>query len=180
MSESLRPDTSYADKPVSGGLILLLRIVQVVMVAFIAVVIIATILLALDGSFQESLFRNFETGSWPSITIPAIQAILVATAWLFVLSLLIRIIKTVQSGDPFVQANINRLRIMWMLIAGTEIFRIVAHAFADIAIGPDGLAASDNGVDIRIGTWFLVLIIAALSEAFRQGAEMRADAELTI
>ena len=42
------------------------------------------------------------------------------------------------------------------------------------------VAPAETGMDIRIGTWFLVLVIAALSEAFRQGAEMRAEQELTI
>ena len=47
-------------------------------------------------------------------------------------------------------------------------------------VGALGVAPAETGMDIRIGTWFLVLVIAALSEAFRQGAEMRAEQELTI
>jgi hypothetical protein len=35
-------------------------------------------------------------------------------------------------------------------------------------------------IDIRIGTWFFIFIIAAISEAFRHGAALRAEQELTI
>jgi len=35
-------------------------------------------------------------------------------------------------------------------------------------------------LDIRVGTWFFIFIIAAISEAFRYGAALRAEQELTI
>jgi len=35
-------------------------------------------------------------------------------------------------------------------------------------------------LDVRIGTWFFIFIIAAISEAFRHGAALRADQEFTI
>jgi len=47
-----------------------------------------------------------------------------------------------------------------------------------------GAATGENvdvtRLDIRIGTWFLIFIVAAISEAFRHGAALRAEQELTI
>jgi len=35
-------------------------------------------------------------------------------------------------------------------------------------------------IDIRLGTWFLVFVLAALAEVFRHGAVLRRDQEFTI
>ena len=37
-----------------------------------------------------------------------------------------------------------------------------------------------SSIDIRLGTWFLVFVIAALAEVFRHGAVLRRDQELTV
>ncbi|GLQ21046.1 DUF2975 domain-containing protein [Algimonas porphyrae] len=170
-------------KPVSSGLIILLRIVQALLLVGLVVLSASALAFALNTGVYDWLQGNSEAGPLPGagrLAFACITGAITAFAWLAVLSILIRVIRTVQMGDPFVEANITRLRAMWMLIAATEIFRILVHGFADISVGALGVAPADTGMDIRIGTWFLVLVIAALSEAFRQGAEMRAEAELTI
>jgi len=35
-------------------------------------------------------------------------------------------------------------------------------------------------LDIRLGTWFFIFVIVVISEAFRHGAALRAEQELTI
>lgn len=170
-------------KPVASGLILLLRVVQSLMLIGLLVLAFGAIAFLFDTPMRDWLLSNNDPSDMPSmgrIAFACATGAITAAAWLMVLSILIRVIRTVQMGDPFVEANIVRLRAMWMLIAGTEIFRIVVHSFADISVGALEVAPAETGMDIRIGTWFLVLVIAALSEAFRQGAELRADQELTI
>lgn len=176
-------NTPSASKPVTNSLILLLRVVQALMVIGLVTLAVASITFLLDTPLRAELLSNSNPDNMPSmgrLAFACATGAITAAAWLTVLSILIRVIRTVQMGDPFVEANINRLRAMWILIAATEIFRIIVHSYADISVGALGVAPAETGIDIRIGTWFLVLVIAALSEAFRQGAEMRAEQELTI
>ena len=51
---------------------------------------------------------------------------------------------------------------------------------ANFAMGSAGDAESGKILGIRLGTWFLIFVIAAISEAFRHGAALRAEQELTI
>lgn len=175
--------TTPKGKAVTSGLILLLRVVQAIML--VAAVLLGVMALAFIFRLPlaDWLMTSDAAEAMPSLgrlAFACATGAFTALAWFLVLTILIRVIRTVQMGDPFVEANINRLRAMWMLIAGTEIFRILVHSMADISVNATGVSPADTGLDIRIGTWFLVLVIAALSEAFRQGAEMRAEAELTI
>ena len=170
-------------RPVTSGLIGLLRIVQAVMLIAALLLSVIALALLLRLPLADWLISSDSVQTLPSagrLAFACATGAFTATAWFLVLSILVRVIRTVQAGDPFVEANIHRLRAMWMLIAATEIFRIAVHAMANISVGATGVSPAETGLDIRIGTWFLVLVIAALSEAFRQGAEMRADAELTI
>lgn len=170
-------------KPVTSSLILLLRVVQALMLLGLIILVTAALGFLFDTPVRAWLLSNSDPANMPGmgrLAFACLTGAITAAAWLVVLSILIRVIRTVQWGDPFVEANIFRLRMMWMLIAATEVFRIIVHTVADISVGSLGVANADTGMDIRIGTWFLVLVIAALSEAFRQGAEMRAEQELTI
>jgi hypothetical protein len=183
MAPSPHISASPTGKPVTSSLILLLRVVQALMLIGLIVLAIAAIAFLFDTPLRNWLLSNSEPTNMPSmgrLAFACTTGAITAAAWLAVLSILIRVIRTVQLGDPFVETNITRLRMMWMLIAATEVFRIIVHSVADISVGALGVAPAETGMDIRIGTWFLVLVIAALSEAFRQGAEMRADQELTI
>ena len=101
-------------------------------------------------------------------------------AMFFVLAVLRRVVAAVIHGDPFLPENVARLRNIWMIIAATEVFRMIAF----FVMGGDGdtSCGSVDGsrLDIRVGTWFFIFIIAAISEAFRHGAALRAEQELTI
>ncbi|MGB6229826.1 MAG: DUF2975 domain-containing protein [Litorimonas sp.] len=179
------PDMATTPKGqrVTGGLILLLRVVQAGMLVAALLLAVMALAFVFRLPLADWLIAGDAASPLPgygSLAFACATGAFTATAWLMVLTILIRVIRTVRAGNPFVEANIVRLRAMWMLIAGTEIFRILVHAMADISVSATSVAPAETGLDIRIGTWFLVLVIAALSEAFRQGAEMRADAELTI
>lgn len=183
MAESSIITKPPAGRPVTNSLIALLRVVQALMMIGLIVLAVAAIAFLFETPLRAWLLSNSDPSNMPSmgrLAFACATGAITAAAWLAVLSILIRVIRTVQLGDPFVEANIVRLRMMWMLIAATEVFRIIVHSVANISVGALGVAPAETGMDIRIGTWFLVLVIAALSEAFRQGAEMRAEQELTI
>ena len=116
------------------------------------------------------------------LSLNCLISAVIGAAWYCVLGLLIRVVRTIQQGDPFVDANIGRMRAMWILIASAEIFRMIVIFILGVSGG--GISGSGEGrfdlIDVRIGTWFLVFVIAVLSEAFRKGAELRRDQELTI
>jgi len=128
-----------------------------------------------DQFFAEIDHSNLPSTSATGLAIACFGGAIVAGAWLFVLKILRKVVQTVIDGDPFVPENISRLRRIWVIIAAAEIFRMVIHGMSSLQ-GNGGSA----DIDIRIGTWFLVFVIATLSEAFRYGAEMRREQELTI
>lgn len=101
--------------------------------------------------------------------------------YIYVVNVLRKIVGTLIAGDPFVPANISRLRSVWIVLAAFELFRMISRNF--LAVEIDALSvteASGATIDIRLGTWFLVFVIAALAEVFRHGAVLRRDQELTV
>lgn len=111
----------------------------------------------------------------------------ITAVWVYVLYLLRLVVGTLIKGDPFVPSNISRLRKIWIALAFSELMRMFMYAVmapALTAIGSSGnainTAASSGEIDIRIGSWFLVFVIAALSEVFRHGALLRRDQEFTV
>jgi len=105
---------------------------------------------------------------------------IIATAYFWVVKILHKVVKTLLAGDPFIPDNISRLRLMWILLAATELFRMVMHTATSVQDLVESVGEASSMIDIRFGTWFLVFIIAALAEVFRHGAELRRDAELTV
>ena len=145
------------------------------MIGAIILLLGSALILMTDNSISQSLVERIsESGrdATPMGTaIACFGSAIIAGIWLFVLFMLKKIVRTLLDGDPFVVENISRLRLMWILIAISEIVRIV---FMNVAM------PSEITLDIRPGTWFVVFVIAALAEVFRHGAELRRDAELTI
>lgn len=168
--------------PATTTLVLVLRAAQIVLALAMVFMAVLGVLFLVPGSVMQTAFAEAAAAAPPPMTmaLACFASVATAAAWFWVLRMLIAVVQTVQAGDPFVEANISRLRTMWIVIAGTELFRMVVHSAADIALSGTSVTPADTGLDIRIGTWFLVLVIAALSEAFRFGAEMRREQELTI
>lgn len=160
---------------------LFLRVVQ----AFIALGAFASLLIGFTFLFDNPVRAQVladTDGEWMArrLFLLGLIGAVVAAAWFYIVTMIIRLVRTVQHGDPFVEANITRLRTMWIVLALTEVFRIIAHAAAGISVSSNTVSQAETGFDIQLSTIFLVVIIAALSEAFRLGVEMRRDAELTI
>ena len=141
-------------------------------------IIIAAIWMMFSESLQEQLHMSIGGEDRPSRYILPIMCLgmaVIAGAWFWVLHMLSKVVDTLIAGDPFVPANINRLRRMWVVIALTEVFRMAIVSFPILSV-----SGEDEAFPIRIGTWFLVFVIATLAEAFRYGAALRRDQELTI
>ena len=100
--------------------------------------------------------------------------------YIFVVNVLRKIVTTLIAGDPFVPANISRLRSVWMTLAAIELFRMISRNFLAVEINALSVTEAAATIDIRLGTWFLVFVLAALAEVFRHGAVLRRDQEFTI
>ena len=141
--------------------------------------LVLVLLMAAFMAFPSGLRDNLLTHS-PTVTTPAtmmgkcLAGAVLAAGWFFVLKLLRQVVIAVVHGDPFLPENVARLRKIWIIFAIIEVFRMFAH----LAFGENADAGSL--LDIRLGTWFFIFIIAAISEAFRHGAALRAEQELTI
>lgn len=141
-------------------------------------IIVAAIWMVFSDNLQDQLHMSIGGENRPNrYILPAmcLGMAIIALAWFWVLHMLNKVVETLIAGDPFVPTNINRLRRMWIVIALTEVFRMAIVSFPVLSV-----SGNDEAFPIRIGTWFLVFVIATLAEAFRYGAALRRDQELTI
>ena len=174
-------DTEFApaDAPMAELLSVILIIGQwILAIGFVCLLVMATLML-IPGDFRTGLIADFPEGLDASTLVGrCLASAVVAMGWFFVLRLLRRVVRAVIHGDPFLPENVSRLRTIWIVIAATEVFRLVAmFIMSNSGAGSD---VDGSRLDIRIGTWFFIFIIAAISEAFRHGAALRAEQELTI
>ena len=112
---------------------------------------------------------------------PAIVLILVLSALYVGLLLIVcgcvrRVLSTLTRGDPFHPDNVRRLRLTGLALVGMEALGYVMHAVAKLfARLEQPWAPSFNGA-----AWFAILVVFVLAEVFREGARLRAEAELTV
>lgn len=91
---------------------------------------------------------------------------------------LLRILDTVEAGDPFVAVNADRLRLVAWCLLGIQLCDI-GFGIADAIMG----TAADgqiSGWSPGLTGWIAVLLVFVLARVFREGARLRSDAELTI
>ena len=154
----------------------LLRVGQWVFGVFFIIFLIMALIMAVPCGFRESLLAEAPSEINPATLMSrCLAGSVVAVGWFFVLKLLRGVVTAVIHGDPFLPENIARLRNIWIIFAVTEVFRMVAFFLMG-----DGQTAGGSQLDIRLGTWFFIFVIVVISEAFRHGAVLRADQELTI
>lgn len=163
--------------PMAKVVSILLVIGQIIMVVGFVLFLITALIIGTENGLKAGLLETAPRELNPSILFAkCLAGAVVAVGWFFVLRLLRRVVTAVIHGDPFLTENVSYLRNIWIIIAATEVFRTIAYFFVG---GNDGVGDGSR-LDINIATWFFIFIIAAISEAFRQGAALRADQELTI
>ena len=96
---------------------------------------------------------------------------------LFIVYRLRRIFATLTAGDPFEPSNVVRLRSIGFALAGLELVNYVTN-LASGWVFPDQLKSAH--FPFNPTAWFAVLVVFVLAEVFREGARLRAEAELTI
>ena len=87
-----------------------------------------------------------------------------------------RVFSTMTAGDPFDPQNVNRLRMIGAALAAMELLgwagRVIIHALIP--------QAKNLPTSLNLTAWFSVLVVFVLAEVFREGARLRAEAELTV
>lgn len=166
-----------ANAPMAKVVSILLIIGQGIMVVGFILFLITAVIMGTDNTIKSELLESAPKELNSSVLFArCLAGAVVAVGWFFVLRLLRRVVTAVIHGDPFLPENVSYLRNIWIIIAATEIFRTIAF----FVLGGNGSIEDGSRLDVNIATWFFIFIIAAISEAFRQGAALRADQELTI
>lgn len=149
-------------------------------IAVLALVTLAALLLSFDPDLLANLKFSGEavepTERGPVLAGGLAAAALYLAGVLVIVGSLRRIFATLTAGDPFHPANVARLRVIGLMLAGLELGR---YAFS--ALGA-WLLPGVNRVEpsFSLTSWFSVLVVFVLAEVFREGARLRREAELTI
>ena len=168
------PDTLGLSRRVLGGL----RILNVAGAVGIGVMLVASLLA------PEFLFRalGVRADPWAPETLAMRGIMVVGIVGAFVvhqvLTLLLRIVESVQTGDPFVLDNAERLRaIAWWMLGG-QILHLIVGALARMASTP----AQELDIDwsFSFTPWIAVLLLFVLARVFAHGARMREELEATV
>jgi uncharacterized membrane protein (DUF373 family) len=168
-----------------GSVSSFLKIILDVVYAAVVVGVIGAGLLALAAllfAFNPSLLANvkFSDGGQFAQRAPLIfgglfAASLYMASVLVIIGALRRIFVTLTAGDPFHPENVNRLRLIGLMLAALELGRYAVW----------GISAwlpwvHDVRPSFSLTAWFSVLVVFVLAEVFREGARLRREAELTI
>jgi hypothetical protein len=138
---------------------------------------VAGVLLALMLPVDLDVWRGFP----PQMRGPIIAAALLALSVYLAVVLLIvdrvrRIFMTLMAGDPFDPTNVTRLRAVGFCLIALELISYCINFFGWYL--HEWFRWSHSTFNPT--AWFAVLVVFVLAEVFREGARLRAEAELTI
>lgn len=149
-----------------------------VLVVGLALIATFTLLLDLNPDFipgvREAISRTGVPTGVASAGAQFAQTFSFA-AVLVIVRTLRQIFMTLTAGDPFHPDNINRLRLIGLMLAAIEIGRYVVWALTARLAYVRRIEPS-----FSLTAWFAVLVVFVLAEVFREGARLRREAELTI
>ncbi len=152
-----------------------------VIVSLIMVVVLATGLTVQRSEMMDrAAAASGGTMGYPSILLAITLVIaLMASAFLFLLQL-VRMIGSVEQGDPFQPSNADRLRRMgWLTIVSQLILFILAWIGAGLD-GPRPPVMIEDALNAAFGSVLLTIALFVLARIFRRGTEMRDELEGTI
>lgn len=156
----------------------ILLVLMIIIGIGILAVAVGGVALVFTGDIEAKLAEGLHTSEVPTKG----ELLLLFAALILLLGMLVamlhrlrRVTLTVRNGDPFNPRNPGDLRVIALLLALGQIFTTVAF----FAI-PDAFRGEGVRYDLDLTSWFAVLIVLVLAEVFREGARLRAEAELTV
>jgi hypothetical protein len=139
------------------------------------------------GSAELMVLTGFATfeeiGSPQHVVSVLLMAAVFVVATLWILQLLRRIFGAVAAGEPFTAGNAQRIRLLGVLVIAAEaigqtVVFLLQRAVMEGATATGATLSANftlNPITILLG-----LLIIALAEAFRHGADLQAEADLTV
>lgn len=133
----------------------------------------------------DTLVLVFENPDTLERLLLALPALVQQALGLFVVYLVLRVLRGLGSGDPFVPANVRRVyAVAFAVLVGSLVLPLV-EAVANTALWADRVPADEVALlafDLGLGSGPVIgvlvgLLLASLAEVFRRGARMREDVE---
>ena len=132
-----------------------------------------TVMTALDVRSDEG--RDTVVFGMRMVMVVGIVAVPIAH---LILGWLLRIVDTVDDGDPFVLPNARRLRAIAFALLALEVLHLAVGA---IALGVSTRAQPlDLDWSFSPTRWIAVLLLFVLARVFEQGTRMRDELEATV
>jgi len=129
-------------------------------------------------------FATFEhVGGVVGVAIALALFVCLVVPALVVLRLLRALVKTVAEGRPFQARSATLIRVIGLLVIGSEILRGLAMYLLESRVASDVVATGvtlGSNLDFNIPVILLGLVIIALAEVFRHGIGLQTDVELTV
>jgi len=170
------------DRVLTGATILL----RLMLVMNIVLLVMFTVALALSWPLGHALALRLGAKYGPSLDVAdavmamrlmVVLGIASALAIHPIFASLLRIVATVQAGDPFVDANATLLgRIGWALLVLQCLDLVLGALMRWIS----ALKLDATGWSPSLGGWIAVVMIFVLARVFRIGARMRDDLATTV
>lgn len=130
-------------------------------------------------AFRDAVLREGSGmgAAEPVLTVPwgLMPMALIVIMSALLLFRLRRVVASVERRNPFDPANPRHLRVIALLLALIEIVRWGTL----LILAPEQLDLAED-IDRWFGSALSVLVVIVLAEAFREGARLRAEAELTV
>lgn len=167
---------------VSSFLKIILDVVYISLWMFLGIIgliVLAALLLSFNPDLLLSNLSAPDAGELVK-RIPLYAGMLFAFALsvggvLVIVAALRRIFATLTAGDPFHPYNVNRLRLIGLMLAVLELGRYLVWGVSSRISVIDRVEPN-----FSLTAWFSVLVVFVLAEVFREGARLRREAELTI
>lgn len=133
------------------------------------------------------LFRKLRVeipaGDLQIIWLGTVSALILGVLSLVIITMLIRICRTLRAGDPFVPENARRIRIIAGAVAIMAVLSLVLRLVAQALImllGDKLNGALRPHFDLNLAAFAAVLILLVLAQIFDEGARLRAEEKMTI
>jgi hypothetical protein len=170
----------------AGGVLLPIAAIMLRLMTILLWVALAAVAIAIPGILlnQAEVMRELAgqgLAGDPATLLPRLMALLSGAAVVIGLAiafftLLHRIARTVQAGDPFIPDNADRLRLMaWLFLAmetGSVVLGIIARNLLPMT--------EKGGVNLSVTSLVAILALFVLARVFEQGTQMRTEIEGTV
>lgn len=134
---------------------------------------------------EPKMTLRFEDPSTLQRLMLVLSTLLTQAAALTILYLILRVLRSLDQGDPFVPANVRRIYTIALTMILAAILVPTADGFAGLflqhgVVPEDGMVLVSFTLSLESGPLVALLaglLLAALAEVFRRGARMRDDVE---